>query len=441
MIRILDMKYIVLFLCIFCISVSFVSQAAAQEQTAVLDLEECIAVVLGVDPELAAAQADMEGREAALASAEKDLFPTLSGQYSYAHQPDELFIPADLFSYGVVAEQPLYRGGALVTAVRQARLAHEASRLTVEQIVNNLVFDVYGRYYEYLRALKLEEEARQSVLRLQSHSKDAKAFYEAGLIPKNDMLQSEVELAQGEQNLVDAENLSFLAKSRLNVLMRRTVDSPLAIADRTDYDIRQVDWEEVLATAKKNRAEISQADRAVQIAENDIILKKAPYLPAVTLSASYDRRGDGLDASPDPDLPGESKTVKAVATWKLWTWFKERDEVLAARKNLQKTKKSVDITVNDVTLDARNSYLSLEQAAKRIRVAEKAIEHARENYRINQAQYQAQLATSTDVLDAQTLLTQAMTNYYDALYGYQLALSAIDKAKGLFGQRYTQKTQ
>ena len=430
------MRHIILLLCYFCISISSVSMAA-EEDAAILGLEECIAIVLGSDPELAAARSDMESKEAALASAGKDLFPTLSAQYSYGHQPDELFTPADLFSYGVIAEQPLYKGGSLVTAIKQARLAHETSRLAVEQIVNNLVFDVYGRYYELLRALKLEEEARQSVLRLQSHSKDAKAFYEAGLIPKNDMLQSEVELAQGEQDLVDAEKLTFLAKSRLNVLMQRSVDSLLTIADRTDDEIKQIDWEEVIASAKKNRAEISQADKAVQIAENDIILKKAPYMPSVTLSASYDRRGDGPDASPDPDIPSEAKTVKAVATWKLWTWLKDRDEVLAARKNLQKTKKSVDRTVNDVTLDARNSYLTLEQAAKRIKVAEKAIEHARENYRINQAQYQAQLTTSTDVLDAQTLLSEAMTNYYDALYGYQLALAAIDKSKGLFGQRYT----
>jgi outer membrane protein TolC len=411
--------------------------AAEDEDAAILGLEECIDIVLGTDPELAAARADMESKEAALASADKDLFPTLSAQYSYAHQPDELFSPADIFSYGVIAEQPLYRGGSLVTAIKQAQLAQETSRLAVERIVNDRVFGVYGRYYELLRALKLEEEARQSVLRLQSHSKDAKAFYEAGLIPKNDMLQSEVELAQGEQNLVDAEKVSFLAKSRLNVLMQRPVDSLLSVEDRTDDEIKQIDWEEVIASAKKNRAEISQADKAVQIAENDIILKKAPYLPSVTLSASYDRRGDGLGASPDPDIPSEAKTVKAVATWKLWTWLKDRDEVLAARKNLQKTKKSVDVTINDVTLEARDSYLTLEQAAKRIKVAEKAIEHARENYRINQAQYQAQLTTSTDVLDAQTLLTQAMTNYYDALYGYQLALAAIDKSKGLFGQYYT----
>lgn len=434
--RVLAMNRILLIICFFYYFSLAISLAAENNDTT-LSLEQCIEVVVANNPELAMARADLESREALLQSSKKDLYPTLSAQYSYMHQPDEVYTLPDLFTYGVKAEQPLYKGKSLVTSVKQAELTRESSQLAIEQLTNTLVFEVYGRYFELLRALKLEEEARQSVLRLQSHRKDANAFYEAGLIPKNDMLQSEVELAQGEQDLVDAENVSAMAKSRLNVLMERPVGSLLNIEDHSDYVIQDINWDEVIEKARVNRAEIAQSDKAVQIAENDIILKKAPYLPSITLSASYDRVGDDVGAAPAPGFPGEVKTVKAIATWQLWTWLKDRDEVLAAEKNLQKAKKSVVKTVNEVTLDARNSYLRLEQAAKRIKVSEKAIEHARENYRINQAQYQAQLATSTDVLDAQTLLSQAMTNYYDALYGYQLALAAIDKSKGLFGQRYS----
>jgi len=434
--RVLAMNRILLIICFFCYFFPVVSLAAENNDTT-LSLEQCIEIVVASNPELAMARADLENREALLQSSKKDLYPTLSAQYSYLHQPDEMYTLPDLFTYGVTAEQPLYKGKSLVTSVKQAELSRESSQLAIEQLTNALVFEVYGRYYELLRALKLEEEARQSVLRLQSHRKDANAFYEAGLIPKNDMLQSEVELAQGEQDLVDAENASAMAKSRLNVLMERPVGSLLNIEDHSDYVIQDINWDEVIEKARKNRAEIAQSDKAVQIAENDIILKKAPFLPTITLSASYDRVGDEVGAAQAPGFPGEVKTVKAIATWQLWTWLKDRDEVVAAEKNLQKAKKSVTKTVNEVTLDARNSYLRLEQAAKRIKVSEKAIEHARENYRINQAQYQAQLATSTDVLDAQTLLSQAMTNYYDALYGYQLALAAIDKSKGLFGQRYS----
>ena len=61
---------------------------------------------------------------------------------------------------------------------------------------------------------------------------------------------------------------------------------------------------------------------------------------------------------------------------------------------------------------------------------QKAIEQAKENYRINQEQFKEQVATSTDVLIAQTLLTSTMTNYYNALYDFKISKAALYRAMG-----------
>lgn len=436
------MHVIISLLCLFLstLSPSFLTaEESGPPAAAPLSLEECIGRVLERNPELAMAVADRQSRQAALLSARKDLFPTLSAQYHYSHQPESFTGLPDEYGYGVTAEQPLYQGRAIVTSIKQAGLALEQADAVIEQTINTLVYQTHERYYGLLRARKLEEEARQAVRRLQSHLTDARAFYEVGLIPKNDLLQSEVEMAQGEQDLVDAENASELGRARLNLLMEEPIDAPLKVRDTVTAEIVEMDWDRVIDQARTNRAEIDQAEQGVEIAANNIILRKAPYLPTVTLSAGYNRLGDEPGGAPYPGMSREIKTVKAVASWKLWTWLKDKNEVAVARKELVRAKKAVNRTINDVTIDARNSYLSLEQSAKRIKVAEKAIEHARENYRINEAQYQAQLATSTDVLDAQTLLTQAMTNYYEALYDYRLALAAVDQARGAFGQHYYTK--
>ncbi|MDY7037322.1 MAG: TolC family protein, partial [Thermodesulfobacteriota bacterium] len=60
----------------------------------------------------------------------------------------------------------------------------------------------------------------------------------------------------------------------------------------------------------------------------------------------------------------------------------------------------------------------------------KAVEQAEENLRVSQERYKAQVTTSTEVLDAQTLLTQARTNYYNALYDHNLAKAKLLRAKG-----------
>ena len=63
-------------------------------------------------------------------------------------------------------------------------------------------------------------------------------------------------------------------------------------------------------------------------------------------------------------------------------------------------------------------------------MTEKAIEQAEEDYRINQSRYQAQLSTTTNVLDAQTRLTRAKINYFDALYNYRISLMRLAWATG-----------
>ena len=431
------MRHILLIYCFF-ISFSSISFAGEKQEVGGLTLDQCVQIILVKNPSLSMIQAEAEQKSYLFESSKKDLYPALSAHYSYTHQSDSFFYPKDQFKYGVTVEQPLYRGKSLVTSVDQAGLEVKSSSFKVEQEINDLVFLIHDYYFALLRSEKLKEVAEQAVLRLQSHRRDAAAFYEAGLIPKNQFLQSEVELAQGEQDLVDVDNIVDMNRARLNNLMDRKVDDFLAITDCCENDIENITWKEVFDEALKNRAEILQAKLQVDIAKNDIILKRAPYLPMVSLSATYDRFGDEVGGSSYSGLAQEVKTVSAIASWRFWTWNKEKEEVLAAGMNVKRTQKALEAVIDNITLDARSAFLHLEQTAKRIKVAEKAIIHAKENFRINNARYQAQVATSIDVLDAQTLLSEAMKNYYDSNYGHRLAYAAVEKATGKLGKRFTQ---
>jgi len=76
--------------------------------------------------------------------------------------------------------------------------------------------------------------------------------------------------------------------------------------------------------------------------------------------------------------------------------------------------------------------LALEEAEKNIPTTRKAIEQAEENLRVSEERYKAQVTTSTEVLDAQTLLTRASRNYYDALYDHSLAKARLQRSLGTY---------
>ena len=59
-----------------------------------------------------------------------------------------------------------------------------------------------------------------------------------------------------------------------------------------------------------------------------------------------------------------------------------------------------------------------------------SIPTTKENFRINQERYEEQMNTSTDVLDARTLLSRTMTNYYTSLYDFKISKASLYKAMG-----------
>ena len=86
---------------------------------------------------------------------------------------------------------------------------------------------------------------------------------------------------------------------------------------------------------------------------------------------------------------------------------------------------------DNIRLEVKDAYLSLREAEKNIQVAETAVVQAEENFRMNEERYKQQVATATDVFVAETLLTQARTNYFNALSDHNIAWARLERAMGV----------
>ncbi|MDX1776675.1 MAG: TolC family protein [Desulfobulbales bacterium] len=425
--------------CLIFLLLSLAQAAAENDQIVKADtsakvysLSECVAIALQTSPQVLYSQADILEKEYSLQSSKKDRYPSLFFQYGYRYAPDayEPFGIEDYYNYSFSIEQPIYRGRSIVTGIELGELDLESSKASLVQTKNDIVLAVHEAYYNLLKTIKFEEVAKQSLAERQAHLKDSKAFFKAGLIPKNDMLQSEVQLAGAEIELIRAKNLSTMALARLNTLLRRPVDTNIELEDILKYEPSEISWEESLSQAQKYRPELKQGELAIEQADKNITLIKAPYLPAVSVSANYLKQGDDPLAQEYPLGPSEVKTALATLEWRFWAWGQNKDEVAAARHNLKKARENQTELIDNIILQVREAYLDTLEAEYNIAVTEKAIEQAEEDFRINQSRYQAQLSTTTNVLDAQTRLTRAKINYYDALYNYRISLMRLAWSTG-----------
>jgi outer membrane protein len=101
-----------------------------------------------------------------------------------------------------------------------------------------------------------------------------------------------------------------------------------------------------------------------------------------------------------------------------------------ARRQMKALEAKIENLTAQVLEEVSVALIDTRVARTNITTAEKALSQARENWRITDLQYQQQVATSADVLDARSFLTQADTNYYRAVYGYLDAVAGLERTIG-----------
>jgi outer membrane protein TolC len=245
------------------------------------------------------------------------------------------------------------------------------------------------------------------------------------------LLQSQVQLANAKQRLITAQNTMEIAKSQFNTLLRKRVNAPVFITDILDYAPFVYDIDYCLAQAQANRLEIEVADLEVQISEKDYKLSQRDYYPSVNLSGNWTHRGTDWDVDGGKGIGDkEFWDIRATATWNFWEWGRTTYGVREKLSRLSQAKSRKEEILDNIELEVNQAYLRTIESEKNITTIEKAIEQAKENLRITEERYKEQVSTTTDVLVAQTLLTDTMTNYYNALYDYKIAKAVLYRAIG-----------
>lgn len=282
-----------------------------------------------------------------------------------------------------------------------------------------------------LQAQKLRKISEQTVIQINAQKNVAENFYQVGMSPLNDLLQAQVELANAKQDLIVAKNKMENAESDFNTLLRRPINTPVVVEDILDYSPFEKDLDYCLAQADKNRLEIKIADLDFEIAEKEVQLAKKDYYPSINLEGNYFREGTEWDVNGGEGIfDPEGWNVLAVAKWNFFEWGRTSYGINEKKSRLSQAQFRKEEILDNIQQEVKKAFLRTQEAEKAIITVEKAIEQAKENFRINQERYKEQMATSTDVLDAQTLLSKTMTNYYNALYAYKISKAALYRGMG-----------
>ena len=412
-----------------------------------LTLSESIRIALDKSTSVRAADHGVRGADYERKAARTDFFPKISTEHSYTRFNEDPYMksPAGDFApypteykigtknryqWNTYLTQPIFTGGALVSSYQIAKLGVDIAKESRDRARQDTVIQVKEAYFNILKAGKLKAVAIQSVEQVKSHVDVARAFYEEQMIPQNDLLEAEVRYAQVKQDLIRAENNVEIAQAQFNTVLRRNVNEPAVLEDILAYQSEQFSLEECQKEALQKRPEMKEATLRLTQAQKGVNLAKSKYFPTVSVVANYQKMGDSESLNGSPYEDDEMWTVSAVCRWDIWEWGKKSYQVSASKSLAAQAEEQQKQAGDIIALEVKEAFLNVRESEKNIFVAQTAIKQAEENFRLNKELYNEQMATSTDVLDAQTLLTQAQNNYYNALNDYHISKAKLERAIG-----------
>jgi outer membrane protein len=418
---------------------------SADNSTTPLSLKETIERAIEANLSLKQSQEEVKAAEETRKVSITRFLPTFSTSYDYLHRNKELtqsltglgpgpeFVvrPEDEYTFVTSFSQPIFRGFELINQYKISDLGLNAAELSEKITRQDVILDAKNAYYSVLKTQKLLEVSEQRVIQIASQKEVAENFFEVGMSPLNDLLQAQATLANARQGLIAAQNNLEIAKSQFNIVLRRPVNSPVAIEDVLDYTPLVHDIDFYLSSARDNRLEIKVADLEAEIAEKEVMLARKDYYPSINVTGSYTRIGDQYDVDGGEGISdATSWNIQATAQWDFWEWGRTSFGVKEKLHRLSQAQYRRTQILDNIELEVKTSFLRTKEGEKNIITVEKAIEQAKENFRINQERFKEQVATTTDVLNAQTLLSDTLTNYFNALYDFKISNATLFRAMG-----------
>lgn len=333
-----------------------------------------------------------------------------------------------LYNVTLTLAQPVFTGGRIDASRQQARELLQKAQEDYRTTLLDIAVQVRQAYFSVLKADRMLEVTRSLQKQAREHLSVVEAFLKSGLTTRVDVLKTEVFLAQVNQQFLEAENGLALAQAGFNHLLERPLDAPVLLEDilePVEPDRSLEDWRQA---ARENRPEIRALERLARVSDETIRLARSTAFPQVTALGNFvNERGT------QSSLNAWKTSWNAVLAmeWDLWNWNSTRYKVQRERSARAQTEKNLQALRNVVELETKNAFLNLQAAAKRIETARASIREAEENLRLTKLQYREGLTTTTEVLDAQVMLSQASNSYFQALYDYQVSHARLLRASGL----------
>lgn len=406
-----------------------------------IGMSDAVEHALRFNPGLGAQEAESRSSEEGRKSARGAFGPRLGVSYSATKTESKRDPSATMgtknpkmgvYSWGIEVTQPIFQGFRLLSTYQKAALQADSDKASLRKAELDMTEQVQTAFLEYLKAGENTRGMRDSLTRLREQLRIAQAYFEVGLSPRLDVLQAEVDVSEAERLLIEAENTQATTLARLNTLLGFDATAVNTYTGTLKEVGFRYTLEQCLELAYRQRPDLYVAQKAVEIARKSQKEVQSDYYPQIEGYYSMTQSGNtpGMQRSGENGSHVTNWEVGAQATWNVFEWGTTYYADKQAGWQVTKMRYEQENLKLEVGYDIKSKYLAVQEARKRIAVAQNSVAQATEAYNVALARYHEHVGTNFDVLDASANLTSAQSSLTGAKADYLTALSQIYVAMG-----------
>lgn len=422
--------------------------AQAQDQT--LTLKEAVAKGLANSKQLKRAKMQERQTYAQSLQAGDKALPEISASIGYSHalmlsqkfflpgQDKPLELPFDnpLYQANVSVTQPLYTGGIIKMGKQTAEFVDEAQKMEVnatEEDVSLQVVKTYVNLYEAQQGLKV---LAQNLDDIQQRLDETQKFAKQGLATRNDVLKFQLAASKVRLSKIEMENNRKMASYALAVLLGAGDSVHLGADSLPNVAPESIAFYDMETKALSERSDLQAMQYRVKASEKQMDIAQAGKLPKLGLGMNYYLINPTSKVFPASGTYLSPLIIGLNLSWNISSFYKGNHVIAKAEAQKDEAATGYEGMQDKVKVEVHKEFLNYQQAIQKIDVLKTAVEQAEENNRIMESKYQNHLATSTDRIDAETMLYSAKLNLEVAKAEAQLAYYQLLKSTGTLTKQF-----
>jgi outer membrane protein TolC len=330
----------------------------------------------------------------------------------------------------IQVKENIFAGGQSLMALKQSDISLKSSGEALRQTVQGTVFAVKQAFYGVLLAQETVKVAEAAVSQAEEHLRLGRSRFAAGTVSRFDVLRSEVEVANAKPNLIKAKNALKNANETFKKVLGVDLRYELRLAGELKFEPMEADMASSISRALAARPEIKQTRYQESIQKLNVSSAYARLSPTLDFVANFNRAAAAGHAPSNPNDWAYNWNTSFVLTWNIFEGGLTYSKIWGARANMRSAEWARIDQEESVKVEVKNAIWSLEESRERIESQAKNVEQAEESLRLAQVRYQNGVGTNVEVIDSEVALTQARTNYIQALYDYSVAKANWERVVG-----------